>query len=134
MPAHDSEVQEALEEGIQFKWLSTIKKSTDTSFTVEKLHLNEKGYPQPAGEFETIEADSLVLALWPGRGLDLPGARRSPADCGRCREGERPGDDRIRRRFWVRHGAVTVAVGHGKKAARNRCLSAWRCLQLEREA
>jgi len=57
------EVEEAIEEGIQFKWLSTIKQAGDTTFTVEKMQLDGKGFPQPTGEFETIEADSLVLAL-----------------------------------------------------------------------
>ena len=51
MPAHDSEVEEALEEGIQFKWLSTIKKASDSFFTVEKMRLDEKGFPQPTGRF-----------------------------------------------------------------------------------
>ena len=61
MSAHDSEVQEALEEGIQSKWLSTIKKATDTTFTVEKMLRDEKGYPQPTGELEAIEADSPLV-------------------------------------------------------------------------
>jgi hypothetical protein len=36
---------------------------------VEKMALDESGFPQPTGEFETIEADSLVLAL--GQDVDL---------------------------------------------------------------
>jgi NADPH-dependent glutamate synthase beta subunit-like oxidoreductase len=124
MPAHDSEVQEALEEGIQFKWLSTIKKATDTTFTVEKMRLDEKGYPQPTGEFETIEGDSLVLAL--GQDVDLSFLERvddleivdgvvkvSPqmmtGHAGVFAGGDMVPADRT----------VTVAVGHGKKAARN---------------
>jgi formate dehydrogenase beta subunit len=31
-------VQEALEEGIQFKWLSIISRPPNTTFTVEKMH------------------------------------------------------------------------------------------------
>ncbi|HAL36864.1 MAG TPA: glutamate synthase, partial [Polaromonas sp.] len=69
MPAHDFEVEEALQEGIMMKWLSTIKDAGETSFTVEKMALDEKGFPQPTGEYETIEADSLVLAL--GQDVDL---------------------------------------------------------------
>jgi NADPH-dependent glutamate synthase beta subunit-like oxidoreductase len=69
MPAHNFEVEEAIEEGIQFKWLSTIKQAGDTTFTVEKMQLDAKGFPQPTGEFETIEADALVLAL--GQDVDL---------------------------------------------------------------
>jgi NADPH-dependent glutamate synthase beta subunit-like oxidoreductase len=69
MPAHDFEVEEALQEGIMVKWLSTIKQADESSLTIEKMALDSKGFPQPTGEFETIEADSLVLAL--GQDVDL---------------------------------------------------------------
>ena len=124
MPAHDSEVQEALDEGIQFKWLSTIKKATDTTFTVEKMRLDEKGFPQPTGEFETIEGDSLVLAL--GQDVDLSFLERV--------DGLEIIDGVVKVNLQMMTGhtgvfaggdmvpadrTVTVAVGHGKKAARN---------------
>ena len=63
MPAHESELRDALEEGIKMKWLSTIRRADEQSFIVEKMTLDENGSPQPTGEFENIEADSLVLAL-----------------------------------------------------------------------
>ena len=70
MPAHDFEVEEALQEGVLIKWLSTIKNMADEgTLTVEKMELDDKGFPQPTGEFETLEADSLVLAL--GQDVDL---------------------------------------------------------------
>src|SRR6187551_2183281 len=70
MPAHESELQEALEEGVLIKWLSTIKSvAGEATLTVEKMKLDEAGFPQPTGEFETLEADSLVLAL--GQDVDL---------------------------------------------------------------
>src|SRR5439155_453742 len=69
MPAHDFEVEEALEEGVMIKWLSTIKQAGEGSITVEKMALDDKGFPQPTGELETLEADSLVLAL--GQDVDL---------------------------------------------------------------
>ncbi len=70
MPAHDFEVEEALQEGVLIKWLSTIKSmSSEGTLTVEKMALDEKGFPQPTGEVETLEADSLVLAL--GQDVDL---------------------------------------------------------------
>ena len=59
MPAHD----------LIMKWLSTIKKVETGSITVEKMKLDEKGFPQPTGEFETLEADSVVLVL--GQDVDL---------------------------------------------------------------
>ena len=63
MPAHDFEVEEALEEGVMMRWLRTIKQIDHTTFTVEKMEIDETGWPQPTGEFETIEADTLILAL-----------------------------------------------------------------------
>src|SRR5450631_1045524 len=69
MPAHDFELQEALDEGIMVKWLNTVTRVEDTTFTVEKMVLDDQGFPQPIGEFETIEADTLILAL--GQDVDL---------------------------------------------------------------
>ena len=54
MPAHDFEVEEALEEGVMMKWLSTIKNVEAGAITVEKMALDDKGFPQPTGEFETL--------------------------------------------------------------------------------
>lgn len=124
MPAHSFEVEEALAEGIQFKWLSTIKQASETTFTVEKMQLDAKGYPQPTGEFETIEADSLVLAL--GQDVDLSFLEKvSGLEIG-------DGVVKVDARMMTGHAGifaggdmvpaertVTVAVGHGKKAARN---------------
>src|SRR6266704_5077055 len=69
MPAHDFELEEALEEGVLMKWLSTIKRMDEGVITVEKMVLDDTGFPQPTGEFETLEVDSLVLAL--GQDVDL---------------------------------------------------------------
>lgn len=128
MPAHESEVEEALEEGIQIKWLSTIKEAGETSFTVEKMELDERGYPQPTGEFETIEADSLVLAL--GQDVDLSflrnvqgleivdGVVKVNSQMMTGCPGVFAGGDMV-----PSERTVTVAAGHGKKAARN--IDAW---------
>jgi thioredoxin reductase len=51
------------------KWLSTIKHVDGARCCVEKMELDETGFPQPTGEFEELEADSLVLAL--GQDTDL---------------------------------------------------------------
>ena len=69
MPAHDFELEEALEEGVMMKWLSTIKNVEAGAITVEKMALDESGFPQPTGEVETLEADSVMLAL--GQDVDL---------------------------------------------------------------
>ncbi|QSI79012.1 NAD(P)-binding protein [Niveibacterium microcysteis] len=132
MPAHDSEVQEALDEGVMFRWLSTIKMGADAGareqFTIEKMALDESGFPQPTGEFEQIEADSLVLAL--GQDVDLsllddvPGLQLTDGVVGvgsnmmtAC-PGIFAGGDMV-----PAERTVTVALGHGKKAARH--IDAW---------
>jgi 2-oxoacid:acceptor oxidoreductase delta subunit (pyruvate/2-ketoisovalerate family) len=128
MPAHDFEVQEAIDEGIQFRWLSTIKEAGDATFKIEKMRLDEKGFPQPTGEFETIEGDSLVLAL--GQDVDLSFLERVPgleivdgvvkvnSQMMTGHPGVFAGGDMV-----PAERTVTVAVGHGKKAARN--IDAW---------
>jgi NADPH-dependent glutamate synthase beta subunit-like oxidoreductase len=47
MPAHDFEVEEALEEGVMIKWLSTIKQAGESSITVEKMALDDKASRSP---------------------------------------------------------------------------------------
>jgi NADPH-dependent glutamate synthase beta subunit-like oxidoreductase len=125
MPAHDFEVEEALQEGVMIKWLSTIKQMGDTgTLMVEKMVLDDKGFPQPTGEFESLEADSLVLAL--GQDVDLsllqgvPGLEINDGvvQVGRNMMTGYPGvfagGDMV-----PSERTVTVGVGHGKKAARN---------------
>ena len=128
MPAHDFEVEEALQEGIMVKWLSTIKQAHESSLTIEKMALDSKGFPQPTGEYETIEADSLVLAL--GQDVDLgllegvPGLEVSDgvvqvsANMMTGHAGIFAGGDMV-----PAERNVTVAIGHGKKAAKN--IDAW---------
>ena len=128
MPAHDFEVEEALQEGVMVKWLSTIKQAGESSITIEKMTLDDKGSPQPTGEFETIEADSLVLAL--GQDVDLgllnnvPGLEVSNgivqvnSNMMTGYSGIFAGGDMV-----PADRNVTVAIGHGKKAAHN--IDAW---------
>ena len=129
MPAHDFEVEEALQEGVLIKWLSTIKNmANEGTLTVEKMALDAKGFPQPTGEFETLEADSLVLAL--GQDVDLSllegvpglaikdgtvvvGPNMMTGYAGIFAGGDMVPSERT----------VTVGVGHGKKAARH--IDAW---------
>ena len=128
MPAHDFELEEALQEGVLVKWLSTIKQAGESSITVEKMKLDEKGFPQPTGEFETLEADSVVLAL--GQDVDLSllnGVPGLEVENGVVKVGSNmmtghsglfAGGDMV-----PSERTVTVAVGHGKKAARH--IDAW---------
>jgi 2-oxoacid:acceptor oxidoreductase delta subunit (pyruvate/2-ketoisovalerate family) len=128
MPAHDFEVEEALQEGVMIKWLSTIKQADQGSLTVEKMELDEHGVPQPTGEFETMEADSLVLAL--GQDVDLSlldglsgleiksGTVQVSTNMMTGHPGIFAGGDMV-----PSERTVTVAVGHGKKAAHH--IDAW---------
>jgi 2-oxoacid:acceptor oxidoreductase delta subunit (pyruvate/2-ketoisovalerate family) len=128
MPAHDFEVEEALQEGVMVKWLSTIKQAGESSITIEKMALDDKGFPQPTGEFETIEADSLVLAL--GQDVDL-GLLEGVPDLEVSDGVVKVGDNMMTGHPGIFAGGdmvpaernVTVAIGHGKKAARH--IDAW---------
>lgn len=123
MPAHDSEVREAEEEGVMMRWLSTIKHIDGGKLTVEKMELDENGFPQPTGEFEELGADSVVMAL--GQESDLGLVERA-----RDIEIEKGVVQVNSQMMTGRHGVfaggdmvpsertVTVAIGHGKKAAR----------------
>jgi 2-oxoacid:acceptor oxidoreductase delta subunit (pyruvate/2-ketoisovalerate family) len=125
MPAHDFEVDEALEEGVIVNWLRTIKQIDETTFTVEKMVLDDTGWPQPTGEFESIEADTLVLAL--GQNVDTSfmegiagveiakdGVVQVDRNMMTGYPGLFAGGDMV-----PSERTVTVAVGHGKKAARH---------------
>jgi len=113
---------------VLIKWLSTIKQAGESSITVEKMQLDDKGTPQPTGEFETLEADSVVLAL--GQDVDLSlldgvpglavkdGVVQVGPDMMTGRAGIFAGGDMV-----PAERTVTVAVGHGKKAARH--IDAW---------
>ena len=128
MPAHDFEVEEALQEGVLIKWLSTIKQASADSITVEKMVLDGKGMPQPTGEMETLAADSVVLAL--GQDVDLSlldgvpglelkdGVVQVGANMMTGFAGIFAGGDMV-----PAERTVTVGIGHGRKAARH--IDAW---------
>ena len=129
MPAHDFEADEAIEEGVAIHWLRTIKQIDGTTFTVEVMQLDDKGFPQPSGVLETLEADSLILAL--GQDTDTSFLRRVPGIEFRKDGAVRVGADMQTGHAGVFAGGdmvpfertVTTAIGHGKKAARN--IDAW---------
>lgn len=124
MPAHDFEVDEALAEGVKINWLRTIKEMTDGAITVEIMRVNAQGKAEGTGEFETLEADALILALGqetdtgflknvPGIEFDPDGTVKVGPDMMTGAEGIFAGGDMV-----PSERTVTVAVGHGKKAAR----------------
>ena len=122
MPAHQFEAEEAEAEGIKINWLRTIRQIDSTDFTVEVMEVDEQGRPQPTGRLETLQADSLVLAL--GQNVDTSVLEAIPGvvlDDGVVQvnrnmmtgaEGVFAGGDMV-----PSERTVTVATGHGKKAA-----------------
>jgi Pyruvate/2-oxoacid:ferredoxin oxidoreductase delta subunit len=92
------------------------------------MELDASGFPQPTGQMETLEADSLVLAL--GQDVDLSllngvpgleikdGVVQVSTNMMTGRAGIFAGGDMV-----PSERTVTVAIGHGKKAARN--IDAW---------
>jgi NADPH-dependent glutamate synthase beta subunit-like oxidoreductase len=123
MPAHESELEEALAEGVQVRWLSTIAHADRGRITVERMELDGSGFPQPTGEFDTLEADSVVLALGQSAELDwLAGAEGIALRDGGIdvdaslmtgRPGVYAGGDVIGGEQTATH-----AIGHGARAAR----------------
>ncbi len=124
MPAQAFEADEALSEGVKIKWLSTIKDIGESSLTVETMRLDESVRPQPTGEFETLEADSVVLAL--GQQTDCGFLRNAPGIAFTADDLVIVNSHMMTGRPGVFAGgdmapgqrSVTAAVGHGKKAAR----------------
>lgn len=125
MPAHDFEVEEALEEGVLTRWLHTIRHVDNTTLTVEEMTLDEQGRPQPTGRIETLEADTVILAVGqevdtgflenvPGLDISSDGVIQIDASMMTGRAGVFAGGDMV-----PAERTVTVATGHGKKAARH---------------
>ncbi|AMJ63452.1 glutamate synthase [Bosea sp. PAMC 26642] len=129
MEARAFEAQEAVDEGVTFKWLSAIKDIGSDTMVVERMRMDADGHPQPTGEFETLKADSVVLALGQeaesGFLKTIPEIAYLPGgiveiDAGMMtgRPGIFAGGDMV-----PSQRSVTIATGHGKKAARH--IDAW---------
>ena len=123
MPAHDEELEEALKEGITVRWLSTISHYDGERLVIEKMRLNEKGFPEPTGEVEELGADAVVLALGQDSDLSLlehvadisivdgvvgVSTAMRANDSGIFAGGDAVPSERT----------ATIAIGHGKRAAR----------------
>ena len=125
MPAHEEEAVDAEQEGIRINWLRTIAGMGDSDLTVEVQELDEHGRPHGTGRFETLAADTVILALGqesdtaflhgvPGVEFDDDVVRVSPATLMTGAPGVFAGGDAV-----PSQRTVTVAVGHGKRAARS---------------
>ncbi len=125
MPAHAEEAEDAEREGVRINWLRTITAFDGPELTVEVMELDPSGRPQGTGRFETLAADTVILAL--GQRSDSAFLRQVPgveftADgtvvvstslMTGC-PGVFAGGDMV-----PSERTVTVGVGHGKKAARH---------------
>jgi NADPH-dependent glutamate synthase beta subunit-like oxidoreductase len=125
MPAHAEEAADAEREGVRINWLRTISAFEGPELTVEEMALDTDGIPHPTGRFETLAADTVILAL--GQESDTAFLRQVPGvEVGRdgtvqvstammtgC-PGVFAGGDMV-----PSERTVTVGVGHGKKAAAN---------------
>jgi 2-oxoacid:acceptor oxidoreductase delta subunit (pyruvate/2-ketoisovalerate family) len=123
MPAHGEEYEQALGEGVTMRWLSTINRVESDKIVIEKMRLNAEGFPEATGEYEELGADAVVLAL--GQDTDLSLLSRASdieVSDGSVQVAENlmtngrgifAGGDAV-----PAERTATVAVGHGKKAAR----------------
>ena len=122
-PAHQTEIQEAIEEGVNMKWLSTIREAQGGEIKIEKMELDENGKPRGTGVYENIAVDTVVLALGQQTNLgflaNFPGLQAQDDELlvdetmMTTVPGIFAGGDMVKG-----DKNVTVAIGHGKKAAR----------------
>ena len=123
MPAHGEELEQALGEGVTMRWLSTVDRFEGDHLVLEKMRLNEEGFPEPTGEFEELGADALLLALGQDTDLSLlakasdvvvaDGVVEVVATMMTGQRGVFAGGDAV-----PADRTATVAMGHGKRAAR----------------
>jgi NADPH-dependent glutamate synthase beta subunit-like oxidoreductase len=125
MPAHEDEAADAEREGIRINWLRTITAFDGPELTVEVMELDAAGRPHRTGRYESLAADTVILAL--GQDTDTDFLRRvpgveiardgvvqvSPSMMTGC-PGVFAGGDMV-----PTERTVTVGVGHGKKAAKH---------------
>ena len=123
MPAYDFEADDAIAEGIDVQLLRSIRQIDGNNFTVEIMQL-DTGKITGTGTFETLEADTLILAtgqeadtafLQNADGIGLKEDGTIVVDEGRMTGypgifagGDVVGGER----------GVVIAIGHGRKAAK----------------
>lgn len=124
MPAYDYETEDALAEGVDVQLLKSISSIKKKIITLEKMKV-EKGKAVGTNEFETVEADVLIIANRqesdsgflrnvPGIVLNDDGTIKIDAQRMTGCEGIFAGGDFLP----GENRSSTIAIGHGKKAAR----------------
>lgn len=124
MPAYDYEADDAIEEGVNIQFQRRIHKVAGNQLTLEKMKV-EKGKTVGTDEFETLQGNSLILALSQESetsflrsindmiitddGMVNVNAERMTGHAGIFAGGDMlPGEQR----------SATIAIGQGKKAAK----------------
>ncbi len=129
MPAHEEEAESAEREGVRINWLRTISAFDAPDLVVETMELDDHGLPRPTGHTEVLAADTVILALGqdsdtsflkgiPGVELSADGSIAVSSTMMTGHPGVFAGGDSV-----PAERTVTVALGHGKKAAR--AVDAW---------
>ena len=129
MPALPFEADEAMEEGVKIHWLRSIASVDGTQMKVEVMEIGADGKARGTGKYETLEADAVVLAIGQDAdthflagmsGVEVQSDGTVKVDERKMtgRPGLFAGGDMV-----PAERSVTVAVGHGKKAARH--IDAW---------
>lgn len=124
MPAYDYETEDALAEGVDVELLRSISAVKKSTITLEKLKI-EKGKAIGANEFETIDADVLIMAnrqeadaafvsTIAGIVVNDDGTVNIDQQRMTGYEGIFAGGDMLP----GENRSSTIAIGHGKKAAR----------------
>lgn len=124
MPAYDYETSDALAEGVDVQLFRSISSIATNKITLEKMKV-EKGKAVGTGEFEVVDADVLIMAnkqetdsgflravsgvVINDDGTITIDAQRMTGEDGIFAGGDMlPGENR----------SATIAMGHGKKAAK----------------
>lgn len=124
MPAYDYEADDALSEGVDIQFLRRIHSIDKNVFKLEKMKV-EKGKAIGTGEWDSVKADAMIVALTqeadtsflrsvPGINLKDDGTIVINAERMTGQEGVFGGGDMLPGETR----SVTIAIGHGKKAAK----------------
>ena len=124
MEALPAEAQEAFAEGVKICWLSVASRFGANGVTIEGVEMGPNGTTIPTGKFETLPADSVVLAVGQHSELDflhgVPGVVIGPNDVVTVDDQFMTGHRGVFAGGDMVGGArtMTTAVGMGKHAAR----------------
>jgi len=130
MPAHETEIQDALSEGIEILCLRTISAINGNKVILDKMDYDEEnGILSRSGENEMIVADSVIFAIGQTveysflKGIEgISVSEKGLIDVDNCMmtglKGVFAGGDAI-----LGKRTVTHAIGYGKKAAK--CIDAF---------